>query len=56
VVGFREGGKDRGPAMNRHLSRRRVLALSAGAVTGHSLLRGLDGAARAADEIETHGI
>ncbi len=43
--------------MKRHnLSRRRVLALSAGALVAPSLLRGRSAAALAADETETHGI
>jgi microcin C transport system substrate-binding protein len=42
---------------NKPLSRRRVLILSAGAVTAPAWLRGLGAtAAIAADEIETHGI
>jgi microcin C transport system substrate-binding protein len=45
--------------MTRHLTRRLVLALSAGAALGHGLVRGRGGSAlatEAAEGIETHGI
>src|SRR5215475_15332006 len=60
VVGRCQSGQDRKPPMSRlshkSLSRRRVLVLSAGAMTAPGWLRFVDCAALAADEIETHGI
>src|SRR5215470_2787199 len=60
VVGRCQSGQDRKPSMSRlrhkALSRRRVLLLSAGAMTAPAWLRLAGSAAVAADETETHGI
>ena len=59
VVGRRQGRQDRGATVSRvdgRVSRRRLLALSAGALTAPALLRGPGADAVAAEGAETHGI
>jgi microcin C transport system substrate-binding protein len=55
VVGRRQGDED-GIALVKRPTRRRVLALAAGATAGFAALRGGSAAAGADDTIEAHGL